>query len=399
MKTYALRSRSTFLVSHIIFLALTACADADAPSASSSATSSKQVGNVVNTSSRTGVTKTGTTPVAQAATTATTTNFGTAKTVTTSATPAPTPAPAVSAPAASSPAPAPAAPSPAPAAAAPSSTPPPVSPPAAPSASGGATVNSLDVVVADMRLRNDFVLRGFEDRTAGWAVGPGYNQMGNVANTNNTPTWWKSSNPSLLGIPMRAILPYVVLLDGTQNSASNTRVQMRNMKLYIKSKSTGQWALFGTSPGLGGFNTPKATLFAGSEQENKRVNGDGSIEIKPPSNVNLAWHGWWNLGRVAIEPNDVDAVYVTLDARLTVDNTGIADDTNQAELGLQVGSDYYSDTGSTWSSVNPAVALSRTKRITANWQSFNMMTFSDVGVQEPGGGISEASFRNAPPPL
>ena len=115
--------------------------------------------------------------------------------------------------------------------------------------------------------------------------------------------------------------------------------------------------------------------------------------------MNLAWHGWWNLGRVAIDPNDVDAVYVTLDARLTVDNTGIADDTNRAELGLQVGSDYYADTGSTWSSVNPAVALSRTKRITANWQSFNMMTFSDVGVQEPGGGISEASFRNAPPPL
>jgi hypothetical protein len=34
-----------------------------------------------------------------------------------------------------------------------------------------------------------------------------------------------------------------------------------------------------------------------------------------------------------------------------------------------------------------------------DWQAFNLFTFSDVGEQDPGGGISEAEFRRAPPPL
>lgn len=250
-----------------------------------------------------------------------------------------------------------------------------------------------------MALRNDFPLRGFEDRTAGWAVGPGYNLMGNIPNTDNTPWYFKQPHPDRLGQTLRAILPLLVLFDGSAHSATNTRVHFRNMRLYIKSRSTQQWVSYGVSPGVSGYNTQKTSLFAGSEAEDKRINADGSVEIKPPVNQALAWHGWWNLGRVSIQPNDIEAVFVTLQARLTVDNPALADDRAAAQLGIHVGADYYLDPSTSWDVIIPAVALSRTKRITNSWQAFSAMTFSDVGVQEPGGGITQAAFRAAPPPL
>lgn len=264
---------------------------------------------------------------------------------------------------------------------------------------GTATINTLDTIVNDMRLRNDFVLRGYEHQSVGWYVGPGYNVMGNIPNTSNTMQDWKNNNPSLVGVPMRAILPLVVLFDGVSNSANNTRVHMRNIRLYIKSKATKQWRSFGMSPGLSGFNTPKSTLFLGSVAEDKRTNADGSVEIKQPNGGALTWHGWWNLGRTPIDPDDVEAVFVTMQARLTVDNPNLPDDRGNAQFGIQIGADYYIDVNTAWPSVNPAVALSRTKRVTNDWQAFSVMTFSDVGIQEPGAGISEAAFRAAPPPL
>jgi hypothetical protein len=259
--------------------------------------------------------------------------------------------------------------------------------------------NTLDTIVADMRSRNDFKLRGYEDKTAGWYVGPGHVQMGNVPNLSNAPAYWLKEFPSRRGQVLKAILPWIVLFDGPSHNATNTRVQYKNFRLYVKSRSTKQWTLLGHSPGVGGFNTPKPTLFGGKEAENKRTNADGSVEIKPPTNTNLAWHGWWNKGRLPIDPNDIEAVFATVQARLTVDNASAPDDRAKAQLGFHVGVDYYYDVKTNWDVVNPGAGVSRVKQVTNNWQAFNFMTFSDVGVQEPGGGISEAAFRAAPPPL
>lgn len=250
-----------------------------------------------------------------------------------------------------------------------------------------------------MRSYNDFVLRGYENRSVGWYTGPGQVQLGNIPNLSNAPAWWLAQYPSRAGQVLRAILPWIVLFDGTGNGAYNTRVHFRNFTLYIKSRSTKQWTMVGSSPGVGGFNTPKTTLFGGSEAENKRVNADGSVEIKPPSNTSLAWHGWWNAGRSTIDPYDVEAVFATVQARLTVDNPSLPDDRGSSQYGIHVGADYYYDAYTNWDVVNPGAGVSRVKRISNNWQAFNLMTFSDVGVQEPGGGISESAFRAAPPPL
>lgn len=263
-----------------------------------------------------------------------------------------------------------------------------------------ATVNSLDTIVADMRLQNDLTLRGYENRTVGWYVGPGYNQMGNDPRSSNTANWFKKAYPGFINDTyMRAVLPWLVLFDGEGHAATNTRVHVRNIRAFYKSRRTGQWISYGSSPGASGYGTPKTDLFGGSLREDKRTNADGSVEIKPPADANYAWHGWWALGRVTIDPTDIAAMFVTLQARLVVDDAARPDDRSQARLLVQVGADYYPDKSTGWPGANPAVATSRVKRVKNDWQSFNMTTFSDVGVQDPGGGITESAFRAAPPPM
>lgn len=258
----------------------------------------------------------------------------------------------------------------------------------------------LDTIVNDMKLPNDLLLRGYENKTAGWYVGPGYVQMGNKARTSNTPQWFKDAYPSLINDePLRAFLPWIVLFDGVGHAATNTRVHFRNMKAFYKSKRTGEWISWGSSPGVTGYATPKIGLFGGTVTEDKRVNSDGSVEVKPPTDPDLAWHGWWDLGRVPIEAGDIDAVFVTVQARLVVDNPSLPDDRQAARLLFHVGADYYIDTNTSWTVPQPGVGVSRAKQVTNEWQTFSLTTFSDVGIQEPGGGITEATFRANPPPL
>jgi hypothetical protein len=262
------------------------------------------------------------------------------------------------------------------------------------------TLNSVDTVVDDMRLMNDLPLRGYEDRTVGWYVGPGYNQMGNDPRTTNTAAWFKQTHPELIDRRwLRALLPWIVILDGRGHAAANVRVHLRDIRAFVRSRRRGEWLALGHSPGASGHATPKRTLFGGSLGEDARALADGSVAIKPPADPRYAWHGWWRSGRVGIEPTDIAAVFVTVQARLVVDDPHEPDDRDAARLLLQVGADYYPDARTNWTVPAPAVATSRSKCIRRHWQAFNVMTFSDVGRQDPGGGITEAEFRAVPPPL
>ena len=267
-------------------------------------------------------------------------------------------------------------------------------------ASAASAVNSVETVVSDMRLRNDLPLRGYEGRTVGWYVGPGIVQLGNDPRMSNAPRWFKQSHPTFVSDTyMRAFLPWVVIFDGAGHAAVNTRVELRNMRAFYKSRAAGDWRPIGHSPGLSGYSTPKSTLLAGTVAEDKRVRPGGSVEIKPPADPKYAWHGWWDRGRVAIEPQDLAAVFVTVQARLVQDDPALPDDRTRARLLVQVGADYYYDEKWRWTVGAPGVGTSRSKLVKNEWQAFNLFTFSDVGEQDPGGGISEAEFRRVPPPL
>jgi hypothetical protein len=79
--------------------------------------------------------------------------------------------------------------------------------------------------------------------------------------------------------------------------------------------------------------------------------------------------------------------------------TVAGDERWRAQLGLQVGADYYLEADTDYSGIAPNIGISRTKKLTDQWQAFSYTTLSDVGDQVPGGGITEGEFRSAPPPL
>ncbi len=263
------------------------------------------------------------------------------------------------------------------------------------------TVNSLDTIVNDMKLMNDLALAGVNG-SYGWATGPGHVIMGNDPRGTHTPSWFNVSNTYYKSAAYwNAIIPWVVVFDGVGNAASNTRVQMRNMKLYMKRKSTGSWALVSSTQGVDGSLYPKSLSGSDVSNPNSRTETDGSTSVLPPGG-NLVYHGWGNLTNLS--GSDVAAIFVTLQARLVLNNTSGNDDRSAAKYLIHVGGDYYPETSTRVSDMAPAyyfpgIGVSRAKLVSSQWQAFNFSTI-DVGVEDPGGGtISEAELRSNPPPL
>jgi hypothetical protein len=271
--------------------------------------------------------------------------------------------------------------------------------PPPPSTTPAVTLNSVDLAVADIRGMNDFRLKGYEAFTSGWYTGPGQNMMGTDTNMETNQATWSIyyKNPAYVGVVTKAMLPWVVVFDGTGNGAVNTAVEMRNFRAYIKNKA-GVWRSMGGPVGVSGDYYPKAGVAFPSQSGVVLSSTPTSTIVKIHDNSNLFWHGWWTAGRVAIDPYDIAAIFVTVQARLVPE--GSNDDRANAQLGLQIGADFYVTTDSVWKeSYAPGIGIARTKRLTNEWQAFSYVTLTDVGEQQPGSGITEAQFRAAPPPL
>ncbi|MGB7300767.1 MAG: hypothetical protein WBD34_15715 [Burkholderiaceae bacterium] len=258
------------------------------------------------------------------------------------------------------------------------------------------TINSLDTIVDDMALMNDLPLIG-ADPAYGFASGPGFTIMGNNPSGANLPDWFVADNPELADSGYwQAIIPWFVLFEGQGNSAQNVRVQLRNLKLYILSRSTNQWRELIGAQDVGGEFCPQGNSNQPCTRGNlKQAESTGGASITPVAGYEfLGWFG----NRTAIDGEDIKAVFVTLQGRLIVNDLDAPDDRRQARYLIDVGADYYVDTEFNEAYV-PGVGVSRAKLISTDWQPFNFMTFSDVGIQDPGGGISEQEMRENPPPL
>jgi hypothetical protein len=263
------------------------------------------------------------------------------------------------------------------------------------------TVNTVDTIINDMKLMNDTQLAGIPSNY-GWSRGPGYVMMGNTPRGTNTPSWWKVNNQRYKNDAWwNAVLPWFVVFDGVGNQARNTRVQVRDMKIYMKSKRSGSWKLLNHSPGVGGENYPKSLQGDNVSTPDTRLESDGSTSIMPPGG-SMVFHGWGG-GFSDIEGSDVAAMFMTLQARLVKDNAGGSDDRSSAKYLIHVGGDYYPNRSTRVSDLAPAyyfpgIGVSRAKLVTNDWQAFNFATI-DAGVQDPGGGLSEGELRSNPPPL
>lgn len=271
---------------------------------------------------------------------------------------------------------------------------------AEPSTGQSGRINTIETIVEDMAKVNDFVLRGYESQKHGWYVGPGETHMGNNPSFRNSPFWSTFGNNSAYnGRTAKAMLPWLAVFDGVNHNASNVAVEFRNMRVYIKSRSSGEWKLLGGPAKAMGINYGKPGTGLRPDGEDVVSSSETNSIIRMGDDRRYFWHGWWNAGRRSIEPGNIGAIFVTVQARLVAADSSGQDQRAKAQLGLQVGADYYLETSTDYGEIAPNIGISRTKKLTNDWQAFNYTTLSDVGDQIPGGGITQAEFRAKPPPL
>lgn len=263
----------------------------------------------------------------------------------------------------------------------------------------GGTVNSVQEIINDMKLYNEGELAGV-DKGNGWASGPGYVIMGNIPRGTNTPSYWRPANTHFKSsATWNAVIPWLVVFDGVGNGATNTRVQMRNIKLYMKRKSTNRWEVIINQP-ISGEDYPKSLQGDQTTRADVRYEADGSRSLKP-NGRNRVFHGWGS--PINFDAWDLKALVTTVQARLVVDNPARPDDRSRAKFLIHVGADYYPETSTRVAATAPAyyfpgVGVSRAKYVRNEWRAFNFSTI-DAGKPEPGGSISTQELINNPPPL
>jgi hypothetical protein len=266
----------------------------------------------------------------------------------------------------------------------------------------GDRINSVETIISDMRLMNDMPLAG-APKGPGWAVGPGHVIMGNDPRGTRTPRWWNPANTRYKsGAYWTVILPWFWIYDGVGHVGTNTRVQVRGFKTWIKSRRTDVWREAGTGSAIDGAHYAKTSYPGDVGKPDVRKEPDGTVAIRPPGGPAM-YHGWC-CGPATIDAPDVAAVFVTLQARLVADRRDRPDDRDTSRYLMQVGADYYPDAATRVAafapdSYNPGVGLSRFKLVTSEWQAYSFATI-DVGAQDPGGAaITALEFRRNPPPL
>ncbi|RRD46006.1 hypothetical protein [Tessaracoccus sp. OH4464_COT-324] len=270
------------------------------------------------------------------------------------------------------------------------------------SGQGQQNADYVDVMVKDMELKNDAVLG---DGSAGRMVGPGYVVMGNNPRGSNTPGYWKNN---LVHGNYRsdklwnAVVPWLTITPGPKNAATNTRVELSQIRMHVLTKA-GKWVHVQTQSIDGAVYNHSLTGNPHIPRADIRFDGAKRV-VLPPRN-GLVFHGWgkemkWNTA-------DIEAVHVAIDARLVRNNPKGPDDRSKAQYLLQIGGDYYPEVGvrvtdelmkmKDGGSYFPGIGLSRAKTVKAEMQTFNFVTI-DTAVQEPGGSISVDRLRKNPPP-
>lgn len=176
--------------------------------------------------------------------------------------------------------------------------------------------------------------------------------------------------------------------DAATNPATNTRVQIRNIRMYYLSTSRGTWHLLQHTEHVEG------ALYREDFVDNVNVTPDvreapdgGGITVTAGDGYN--YHFWPASGRVPIDPEDIGGVFTTVQARLIVANETQPDDRAQARYLLSMGGDYWLNLNAVWDQwrTNGDIGIGRFKYVTPDWQAFNMITLAPDAV------------RANPPPL
>ncbi len=279
---------------------------------------------------------------------------------------------------------------------------------------GAPARNSVQTIIDDMALPNDARLLGIPDY--GWASAPvpAVLAMATDSRGCNAPAWWRQSDALAVHKSCdfwRAFVQWFVIFEGEGNRADNVRVQVRHPRSWYLSRARDTWRVIS--------GEHRMTWFLATKRDITWVKGDVDIDdaTAPPSSAaprSLAirvrrgaphtYHGIVGEGPISIADSveDFAAVFATVEARLVIADPDRPDDRDQAVWLFQSGADFYpTPTTHYRDAMPPGVGLSRSKRLTSSWQSFNFATLNVARQDYPGPSraISVDTLRSNPPPL
>lgn len=228
------------------------------------------------------------------------------------------------------------------------------------------TINTLGTIINDMKLSHEGYPHGVP-LSWDWAQRPRLGRGNNPGSFTAMIAWGQ------------------LYEDAYGNPAKNTRVQIRDIKAYMLSKSDGQWHLIQKS------HLVEGAAFREDFSDNSNINADtrkendGSISVKAGDGYNFHF---WAPNRVLINPDDIAGIFITVQAKLVVDNPDQPDDRLQARYLLEIGGDYWLNLYAKWDylKTNQDIGMGRFKYVTTDWKAFNMHTLS-----------AEKILQNPPP--
>lgn len=171
------------------------------------------------------------------------------------------------------------------------------------------------------------------------------------------------------------------------NPVTNTRIQIKDLAMYYLSKKDNKWHLLQSAIKVSGANYVEDFVGDVNKPANIRVETGGSISTTCGGGYNF--HFWPNTGRITIPVNDVAGCFVTVKARLVIDNANKPDDRDKAKYLMSVGGDWWQSLTAPWDNfkTNADIGIGRFRFITSDWKSFNMYS------------VPTDTIRKNPPPF
>jgi hypothetical protein len=188
-----------------------------------------------------------------------------------------------------------------------------------------------------------------------WAV-KAYIGMGSAARGDATPTWWQPSNLTYKSsMDWNVIVPWFVIYPGAGNAASNVRVKVYGILIYMLDKTTNKWVKIDTGLGKPTWGSNyDFNLVTWKSPANKRLESDGNLSYKlPPESYPM--HGGFDKLDISkyINPSNIAAVFVHIKTQLILDDPMGVDDRALAKILVNIGADYYPSMTTTVSDFSP----------------------------------------------
>ncbi len=166
------------------------------------------------------------------------------------------------------------------------------------------------------------------------------------------------------------------LYEGASNQATNTRVAIKDPTAWVLDKN-GHWYEAQAPDKVDGRAFAADFVNNAAKTPDVRIEPDGAISSKADQYFN--YHFWPAKGRASVDPTNVKGICSSFKARLVIDDYSKPDDRDKASYVADSGADTWRNLIVNWVSDwsnNFDMGIGKMKRVTKDWQSFNMCNVS-----------------------